>query len=63
MGKTWVEPKVNFSIENRPATIEQKEAGRRLFSNLIKRARSSQNEANKAKEGAAGGGGAPPALP
>lgn len=35
---------VNFSIELRPATSEQLEAGKRLFSRLMARAQTGQNE-------------------
>jgi hypothetical protein len=38
MGKNQVDPKVTFSIETRPATTEQKAAGKRLFSKLVERA-------------------------
>ena len=37
-------PEVTFSIELRPATYEQLEAGKRLFSRLIARAQASKNE-------------------
>ena len=37
-------PEVTFSIELRPATYEQLEAGKRLFSRLIERAQASKNE-------------------
>jgi len=37
-------PEVTFSIELRPATSEQLEAGKRLFSRLITRARTYRNE-------------------
>ena len=37
-------PEVTFSIELRSATSEQLEAGRRLFSRLITRAQTVQNE-------------------
>lgn len=37
-------PEVTFSIELRPATYEQLEAGKRLFSRLIERAQTSKNE-------------------
>ena len=36
--------KVTFSIELRPATYEQPEAGKRLFSRLIARAQASKNK-------------------
>jgi hypothetical protein len=38
MGTDNVEKKVTFSIEQRPATSEQKAAGKRLFSKLVERA-------------------------
>jgi hypothetical protein len=37
-------PEVTFSIELRPATCEQLDAGKRLFSRLIARAQASKNE-------------------
>ena len=37
-------PEVTFSIELRPATSEQLDAGKRLFSRLIARAQASKNE-------------------
>lgn len=37
-------PEVTFSIELRPATYEQLDAGKRLFSRLIARAKSAKNE-------------------
>jgi len=37
-------PEVTFSIELRPATFEQLEAGKRLFSRLVERAQTSKNE-------------------
>ena len=52
--------KIGFSIEKRPMTAEQLEAGKRLFSRLIERAR--QKEIIKAKAGAQAGAEAPPAA-
>jgi hypothetical protein len=37
-------PEVTFNMELRPATSEQLDAGRRLFSRLIARAQGSKNE-------------------
>ena len=37
-------PEVTFSVEVRPATSEQLEAGKRLFSRLLARAQTGQNE-------------------
>jgi hypothetical protein len=39
MGKNLVDPKITFSVEFRPATLEQREAGKRLFKKLVDRAR------------------------
>ena len=62
MGSSTHQTKVTFSIEIRPATPEQKAAGKRLFSRLIARAQSDQKQEVTAKARAAGGGGAPPAV-
>jgi len=37
-------PEVTFNIEVRPATYEQREAGKRLFSRLVARAQTAKNE-------------------
>ena len=37
-------PEVTFSIELRPATYEQLDAGKRLFSRLMARAQTAKNE-------------------
>jgi len=56
-------PEVTFSIELRPATSEQLEAGKRLFSRLINRVQSNIDTTDKAKARSAPGGTAklPPA--
>ena len=56
------EPQVNFSIEDRPATKEQKEAGKRLFLRLINRALTDQRYTDTAKARAQAEGGDPPAA-
>jgi hypothetical protein len=43
METQWQQPKVNFSIEIRPLTSVQKEAGKRLFSSLIARTQHTAN--------------------
>jgi len=43
-------PEVTFSIELRPATSEQLEAGKRLFSRLIEKSQSSIEASYKTKE-------------
>lgn len=51
-------PEVTFSVEIRPATSEQIEAGKRLFSRLITRAQSSieiDSEVNKTGKVGEGG--------
>lgn len=54
-------PEVTFSIEVRPATFAQLEAGRRLFGKLISRAQSQieQEKSPKAKSQAKGTRSAP----
>ena len=42
-------PQVTFSIEVRPATTEQQEAGKRLFSMLLARAQSSTKTSKESK--------------
>jgi len=37
-------PEVTFSVEVRPATYEQLDAGKRLFSRLVARAQTGKNE-------------------
>jgi hypothetical protein len=56
------QPKVIFSLESRPVTSAQREAGKRLFSRLIDRAQSklSQNERSAGKDGKKAGRRLPP---
>jgi hypothetical protein len=42
--KTLQEIKVTFTLEERPLTFAQKEAGKRLFSSLIERAQAQLKE-------------------
>ena len=46
-------PEVNFSLELRPATPEQLEAGKRLFSRLISKAQTGEHGAGGSAEAAA----------
>jgi len=43
-------PEVKFSIEIRPATSTQKEAGKWLFSRLIEKSQSSTKTGNESKQ-------------
>lgn len=43
-------PEVTFSLEMRPATQEQVEAGKRLFSRLMERAQLSIRASHESKE-------------
>lgn len=51
-----ITPEVTFSIELRPATPEQLEAGKRLFSKLINRAQSNAINTDTASARSAPGG-------
>ncbi len=59
-----VKVEVTFSLEERPLTFAQKEAGKRLFSSLISRARAQLQEdvaiAEKAERSAQADGRKPP---
>jgi len=44
------QPEIKFSIEIRPATSTQLEAGKRLFSRLLARAQSSLQTNNESKQ-------------
>ena len=56
------QPRVSFSLEARPATIEQREAGKRLFTRLIARAYQQDPSEATAKARAQAVAAAPPAV-
>jgi hypothetical protein len=62
MGSKKLEPEITFSIEIRPTTREQREAGKRLFTRLINRTLADKKYSDTAKAWAQAEGGASPAA-